>query len=88
MVDRERKTIHTPMESLNIQYETLMSACYILQRLVHKYGPDAIIDIFQYPYSENQVLYVYAKRLETDEEMVRRIAQEEHRENSNKFDSE
>lgn len=77
MVHRERKTIRAPMEEVDIKYSSLGSAFDTMQRLVEKYGRDADIDTYQYPYEESETLYVYAMRPETDSEMTQRIAREE-----------
>lgn len=77
MVDRTRKMIRMPAEEVDIKYSTLGSALETIQRLVEKYGEKADIDTYSYAYSDTEYLYVYAEREETDEEMQRRILQEE-----------
>lgn len=82
MVDRTRKMVRMPAEELDIKYSTLGSALQTIQRLIEKYGKKADIDTHSYPYDDREYLYVYAERPETDEEMHRRILQEEQREKS------
>lgn len=77
MVDRTRKMVRKPMEDLGINYSTLGSALKEIQGLIEKYGANAEIDTYQYPYSDDESLYVYAYRPETDEEMHQRILREE-----------
>lgn len=81
MVDRTRKTVLKPAESLDIQCGTLGSALTEIKRLIEKYGENASIDTHQYAYSDTEYLYVFAERPETDSEMLQRIVQEEQWEN-------
>ena len=77
MVNRERKIVTTPAESLDLEYKTLQSARDLLDELIAEYGPTARIDYHQQPYSEDSYLYVFENRPETDEQMAFRIANEE-----------
>lgn len=80
MVDRSRKIVLKPAESLDIKYQTLGSALKEIAHLIEKYGENASIDTYSYPYNDTEYLYVYAERPETDKEMHERILQEEHME--------
>ncbi len=76
-VNRKRETILAEVDTIDLEYETLDSAIEILQRLAKAYGGDASIYREQYAYSDGYYFAVKANRLETDEEMKIRIAQEE-----------
>ena len=76
-VNRERKMIkaHTGSD-VDIKYRTLKVALEHIQYLISEYGEDAEITTYQEQWSDREYLGVYIKRLETDEEMARRIAEE------------
>jgi hypothetical protein len=77
-VYRERKMIraHTGSD-VDIKWGTLKDALEKIQDLIAEYGEDAEIDTYQERYSDTEYLGVYVHRPETDEEMKRRIAEEE-----------
>lgn len=77
MIDRNRKKINYHAESVDITYTNLGTALERMKYLVDTYGKDAYIDTYSEGYSETEYLYVYANREETDDEMNKRIAQEE-----------
>jgi hypothetical protein len=76
MVNRERLMVSKRMESLDLDCSTLGSALETIQCLIDKYGPDAMICEYE-DYSDNKYLAVSVKVPETDEEMARRIREEE-----------
>jgi hypothetical protein len=66
------------MESLDLDCSTLGSALETIQSLIDRYGPDAMICEYEDQYnSENKYLAVYVKVPETDQEMAKRIREEE-----------
>jgi len=65
------------IESLDLEYSTLSDALDTIQCLIDKYGPDAAILEYEDQYSDNKYLAVSIKVPETDEEMARRIREEE-----------
>jgi len=66
------------METLDLDCSTLSDALETIQSLIDRYGPDAIM-IYDYEelYSENKYLALYVEVPETDQEMARRIKEEE-----------
>ena len=80
-VNRERKTISAYTGSdLDLDYDTLKEAAERIQHLISLYGESARIEKRQESYSDYEYLAVYQDRLETDEEMDKRIREEEQRE--------
>lgn len=80
-VNRNRKMIEVEYTSINFEYNTLDEAIERLQKYREELGGNATFDTRQYDYSENTYLALMTKRLETDAEMAKRIAHEEHYEN-------
>ena len=77
-VNRERQRIRDYSGSrVDIKYGTLGEALEKIQGLIETYGEDAEIDTYTPRYSDSEYLGVYVQRLETDEEMAARIANEE-----------
>jgi hypothetical protein len=76
MVDRNRMMFPKRLESLDLEYSTLSDALDTIQCLIDRHGPDAMIREYE-DYSENKYLAVSIKVPETDEEMTRRIKEEE-----------
>ena len=78
MVDRSRKIVNAYTGAdLDLEYLTLKDASARIQELIARYGEDANIKMRSEPYSDSEYLGIYAARAETDQEMARRIAQEE-----------
>jgi len=77
MVNRERMMSPRRMETLDLDYSTLSSALETIQCLIDKYGPDAMICEYDADYSDNKYLAVSVKVPETDQEMAKRIREEE-----------
>lgn len=77
MVYRSRMTFPKRMESIDLEYSTLSDALETIQSLIDRYGPDAVILEYDADYSDNKYLAVSVKVPETDEEMARRIKEEE-----------
>ena len=80
MVDRSRKNVIVPMESVDIEYTTLKGAAEVIASLIARYGEAANIDYYEPPYDDCRYLYVFAPRPETDAEMKNRIKDEERME--------
>lgn len=80
-VNRNRKMIEVEYTSINFEYNTLDEAIERLQKYREELGGNATFYTCQYDYSDNTNLALMIKRLETDAEMAKRIAQEEHYEN-------
>ena len=80
-VNRERKVISAYTGSdVDLDYDTLKRAAERIQHLISLYGEDAQIKKRQEAYSDYEYLGVYTNRLETDQEMSRRIREEEEQE--------
>ena len=77
MVNRNRKTVSTPIESADWTYCSLGSIKKSLDDAIAKYGESATLDWHSYAYDENKYLYIFAELPESDEAMERRIALEE-----------
>ena len=76
-VNRERMMSLRRMGTLDLEYSTLIDALDTIQCLIDKYGPDAMICEYDADYSDNKYLAVSVKVPETDQEMARRIKEEE-----------
>jgi hypothetical protein len=77
-VNRERKMISAYTgNDIHLEYGTLKQAAECIQHLIEKYGEEAMILLRQEDYSNSEYQGVYVKRLETDQEMTRRIQEEE-----------
>jgi hypothetical protein len=76
-VNRERLMVLKRMESLDLDCSTLGSALETIQCLIDKYGPDAMICEYNAGYSDDKYLAVSVKVPETDQEMAKRIREEE-----------
>jgi hypothetical protein len=76
MAYRNRMMFPKRMESLDLDCSTLSSALETIQCLIDKYGPDATICEYEDHYSV-KYLAVYVKVPETDQEMAKRIREEE-----------
>ena len=77
-VNRERKLVWHEKTSIDFEYHTLDEAIANLQRYREDYGGDARIDERHHKYSDGTYLAIMVKEPETDLEMTKRIAQEEH----------
>jgi len=77
IVNRERKMIEVEYTSIDFEYNTLDEAIKRLQKYRKNVGGDAQFAIRQHKYSDNTYLALMIKRLETDAEMAKRIANEE-----------
>ena len=76
-VNRERKVVPVEVTQLYIDGDTIKDVIAHLQKMALSYGESAIISKEREPYSDNTYLGVFVDRPETDEEMNKRIAQEE-----------
>lgn len=76
-VDRSRKTVRYDVDTLEVDCTTAKALLEQLQRIIANYGEDVEIDRDPVPYSEGDEIVVRAVRLETEEEMAKRIAREE-----------
>lgn len=76
-VNRNRCTTWQENESLDIDGVSLEEAGKILAGLASKYGEDAIIEKLERKYEEGEYYAVMTQRMETDEEMTKRIRREE-----------
>lgn len=76
-VNRERKKIKREVDTLDIDYSTVAEAIRELQSVRERYGDDARIGRAQYDYSESEYWAITCMVDETDEQMRKRIAQEE-----------
>jgi hypothetical protein len=77
-VDRNRKLVWHEKISIDFEYDTLDEAIASLQRHRADYGGDARIEERHHQYSDGTYLAIMVKEPETDLEMTKRIAQEEH----------
>ena len=79
VVNRDRKMVSKEMESFSIDYSTLEDVLAQTKRMIKSYGKGAKIFMRceQYSDSDKEYPYVYMDVPETDEEMAKRIAQEE-----------
>ena len=77
-VNRERKMIEVEYTSIDFEYNTLDEAIERLQKYREELGGDACFDTRHYSYNDDTYLAIMTKRPETDAEMAKRIAQEEH----------
>lgn len=77
MIDYNRKTVESTDE-YNIQPQNLKNLLNTVNKFIETYGEDAKVEFYQNVYDdyENYLLIIY-DRLETDEEMKRRIDYEE-----------
>ena len=77
-VNRERQRIRVYSGyDVDIKYSTLRHAREHIDWLIETHGAEAEIDTYTPRYSDTEYLGVYVQRLETDEEMAARIANEE-----------
>ncbi len=77
-VDRNRKCVWHEKISIDFEYDTLDEAIAKLQVCREDYSGAARIEERHHPYSDGTYLAIMAKEPETDMEMTKRIAQEEH----------
>lgn len=80
MVDRKRKMVMKEKCYVgNFDYDKLSSVLKQVENLIKEYGPDAEIRTRcdSYSSSDKEYMYVYKSEAETDEEMEKRIADEE-----------
>ena len=77
-VNRERKMIEVEYTSIDFEYNTLDEAIERLQKYREELGGDAFFDTRHCSYNDDTYLAIMTKRPETDAEMAKRIAQEEH----------
>jgi ABC-type amino acid transport substrate-binding protein len=78
-VDRNRKLVWHEKTSINFEYDTLDEAIDKLQsHRADYYGGDTRIEERHHQYSDGTYLAIMVKEPETDLEMTKRIAQEEH----------
>lgn len=82
MVDRTRKLVPRRKSSLDFEYDSLETALRKITQAIEDYGKDATIKPYNEPYdtSNKQYLGIYAMDPETDEELKRRIDNEERHE--------
>ena len=76
-VNRERKMVQARAYYLDLDYETLADARKEIDRLIAEYGETAVIKTYQESWDDTDRLGVFVDRAETDDEMAKRIAQEE-----------
>jgi hypothetical protein len=76
-VNRNRKMIKVFATTIDLEGITLNKALERIQEYVADYGDTAFIDTYQYSYDDTEYLAIYQRRLETDEEMATRIADDE-----------
>ena len=76
-VNRERKMVGMEMTTLSFEYCTLEDVQRQVNEMVESYGKDAYIDRHCYAYEDREYDFVMMKVPETDNEMAKRIAQEE-----------
>ena len=77
-MDRERKMVSREVSTLDVDYRSLGSLLEDIQNLISQYGAEAQVEKRPYSYSDGEYVAVLAVLPETDEEMARRIAKEEH----------
>ena len=77
-VDRNRKLVWHEKISIDFEYDTLDEAIAKLQSHRADYGGDARIEEHPRTYSDGTYLAIMVNEPETDREMTKRIAQEEH----------
>lgn len=74
MVTSARKTISTPMTSVDLEYETLGGALKTIISLIEHYGEDASIRKYAPSYDgDSEYLYVYKDVPETDAQWKARV---------------
>ena len=76
-VNYERKKVKREVATLNIDYSTVGEAIRELQTVRKSYGADARIGRAHYQYEDGEYWAITAMFDETDEEMRKRIAEEE-----------
>ena len=76
-VNYERKKVEREVATLNIDYSTVGEAIRELQTVRKSYGADARIERAHYQYEPGEYWAITAMFDETDEQMHKRIAQEE-----------
>jgi len=76
-VNRNRKMIKVFATTIDLEGITLNKALARIQEYIDDYGDTAFIDTHQYSYDDTEYLAIYQRRLETDEEMATRIADDE-----------
>jgi hypothetical protein len=76
-VNYERKKVKREVATLDIDYSTVAEAIRELQSVRKCHGNDARIERSRYEYSDGEYWAITAMFDETDEEMRKRIAEEE-----------
>lgn len=76
-VNYERKKVKREVATLDIDYSTVAEAIRELQSVAEYAGNDALIERSQYDYGDGEYWAITAMFDETDEQMRKRIAEEE-----------
>lgn len=76
-VDRNKKLVDTEVATISPRWLTLEQLQKTIQELIESYGPDAMIQEYQYDYSDDKYLAVTVKRPESDRDYAKRIEAEE-----------
>jgi hypothetical protein len=76
-VNRERKKVWREATSLDMEFSSLDSVIAELQSYRNQYGAHTRIEKRHYDYSDRVYYAVMCERDETDQEMARRIREEE-----------
>ena len=77
-VNRERKMVQARVYYLDLEYNTLADARMEIDRLIAEYGETALLKTYHEAWDDTDRLGVFVDRAETDDEMAKRIAQEEY----------
>lgn len=88
-VNRERKMVNTRVDYLDLYHDmyhdTLADARKQIDHLIAQYGETAQIQPYREDYDDTDRLGVFVDRIETDEQMAKRIAQEERMEDLERY---
>lgn len=76
-VNRERMMIWAEYANINLEYDTLDEAIERLQEHRKQIDGEARFELRSHAYEDDSYLALMVKRLETDAEMAKRIAQQE-----------
>lgn len=76
-VNRERMMVRKLVESADWVDSSLGYIRAKIDQAIEAYGETATLDWHQFMYDESRYLYIFADRPETDEQMAKRIEQEE-----------
>jgi len=82
MVDRNRKSHMQFKDSFDISFSRLGYVLKQIQTAIKFYGPDAELRKYNELYDDGEYIGIFAMTPETDQEMAKRIAQEEGRESA------